>query len=185
MLGWIHTDETVEPVPNYLQLNDIQTDFLSSVPWTDDGRFFCPNLHWVRTGFARCPYCSQRVHYNFRFAHAYLEYPEAIPNTLWWAGYQLRVHDAASLPAPYKRDQYVKARQSRQETSSADVMKLVNAHHKHERKWCDESNGAASRANCGAAGQTFASSVPGNVPAWTPTSAAAQPPARHGPYFLS
>eukprot|EP00959_Pyramimonas_sp_CCMP1952_P156826 3279807-Pyramimonas_sp.AAC.1 len=34
-----------------------------------------------------------------------------------------------------------------------------------------------------ASGQTFGNSRPGSVPAWFPDDAAAQPPARHGPFF--
>eukprot|EP00959_Pyramimonas_sp_CCMP1952_P321640 6730517-Pyramimonas_sp.AAC.1 len=34
-----------------------------------------------------------------------------------------------------------------------------------------------------AAGQIFGNSQPGNFPAWVPAGAAAQPPARHGPFF--
>eukprot|EP00959_Pyramimonas_sp_CCMP1952_P378224 7923117-Pyramimonas_sp.AAC.1 len=34
-----------------------------------------------------------------------------------------------------------------------------------------------------AAGQTFGNSRPASVPAWVPDCVAAQPPARHGPFF--
>eukprot|EP00959_Pyramimonas_sp_CCMP1952_P038922 815027-Pyramimonas_sp.AAC.1 len=57
-------------------------------------------------------------------------------------------------------------------------MTNANNNWKLERKW----------ANCGcttmaAAGQTFGNGRPGSVPAWTPDDAAAQPPARHEPFF--
>eukprot|EP00959_Pyramimonas_sp_CCMP1952_P395635 8289666-Pyramimonas_sp.AAC.1 len=57
-------------------------------------------------------------------------------------------------------------------------MANINANLKMERKWVN--GGCTVMA---AAGQTFGNSRPGSVPAWVPDSAAAQPPARHGPFF--
>eukprot|EP00959_Pyramimonas_sp_CCMP1952_P164021 3429219-Pyramimonas_sp.AAC.1 len=76
MLGWIHTDETLSLVPDYRPpLPPRAEAFIQSVPWEDDGRFMCANLRWVRTGFGRCPSCSNPVKYKYKFAHDYFSSP--------------------------------------------------------------------------------------------------------------
>eukprot|EP00959_Pyramimonas_sp_CCMP1952_P045575 952324-Pyramimonas_sp.AAC.1 len=47
MPGWIHTDETLSLVPDHRPPLPPGTEaFVQSVPWEDDGRFLCANLHW-------------------------------------------------------------------------------------------------------------------------------------------
>eukprot|EP00959_Pyramimonas_sp_CCMP1952_P087792 1836982-Pyramimonas_sp.AAC.1 len=46
MLGWIHTDETVTLLPDFREWPDRADEFIRSVPWDDDGRFLCAELHW-------------------------------------------------------------------------------------------------------------------------------------------
>eukprot|EP00959_Pyramimonas_sp_CCMP1952_P347963 7288639-Pyramimonas_sp.AAC.1 len=57
-------------------------------------------------------------------------------------------------------------------------MKSISSNQQQERKWVE---GAFTRM--AATGQIFGNSQPGNFPAWVPADAAAQPPARHGPFF--
>eukprot|EP00959_Pyramimonas_sp_CCMP1952_P345182 7228969-Pyramimonas_sp.AAC.1 len=61
MLVWIQTDETVTLRPDFRHRSDRAEAFIRSVPWDDDGRFLCADLRWVRTGFGRCPLCSNPV----------------------------------------------------------------------------------------------------------------------------
>ena len=93
MLGWIHTDEDVEPIPNWGNFSQQDLDFHRTVPWRDDGRFLCPYKHWVRTGFSHCPICNCSVRYKHNVADAYMSDIRAIPWVLWYPGLRIRIHD--------------------------------------------------------------------------------------------
>eukprot|EP00959_Pyramimonas_sp_CCMP1952_P232153 4851701-Pyramimonas_sp.AAC.1 len=101
MLGWVHADETATLRPDYRNWPDRADAFIRSVPWDDDGRFLCVDLHWVRTGFGRCPFCSNPVRYKYMVAHNYLLQSfqsRIIENSLWSNGFKLTVrgHDTLS-----------------------------------------------------------------------------------------
>eukprot|EP00959_Pyramimonas_sp_CCMP1952_P018291 387493-Pyramimonas_sp.AAC.1 len=108
----------------------------------DDGRFLCPQLHWVRTGFGRCPHCTNAAKYTYMVAHNYLlqSYKsQIIENSLRNNGFELTVHEFDKLP--HRQEQYILARRLRQGKASADVMSNSNASLKVERKWA---NGACT-----------------------------------------
>ena len=63
---------------------------------------------------------------------------------------------------------------------STKIMARINANLELERKWAEN---ADQRLVMAAGGQTFSIHLPGHVPAWVPSSAAAQPPTRHDPFF--
>eukprot|EP00959_Pyramimonas_sp_CCMP1952_P152827 3197409-Pyramimonas_sp.AAC.1 len=58
-------------------------------------------------------------------------------------------------------------------------MTNINNNLKLERKWATNNQ----QLILAASGQTFGDSRPGSVHAWVPERVAAQPPARHGPFF--
>eukprot|EP00959_Pyramimonas_sp_CCMP1952_P173205 3619360-Pyramimonas_sp.AAC.1 len=121
MLACIRTDEMVTLRPEFKDWPERAAEFLGSVPWTDDGRFLCPQLHWVRAGFGRCPFCTHAVKYKHMVAHNYWPQSyksQAIENTQWYNGFELTVNDSDTLP--YRQDQYISARRQRQGKASAD-----------------------------------------------------------------
>eukprot|EP00959_Pyramimonas_sp_CCMP1952_P440189 9215646-Pyramimonas_sp.AAC.1 len=79
---------------------------------------------------------------------------------------------------PCNRPEWIKVRGFRQQRASALVTKNISNNHQQERKWAN-----GDFVKMAATGQIFGNSLPGNFPAWVPTDAAAQPPARHGPFF--
>eukprot|EP00959_Pyramimonas_sp_CCMP1952_P308956 6465663-Pyramimonas_sp.AAC.1 len=80
---------------------------------------------------------------------------------------------------PYERDLHFGARVNRQRRASAYVIYNISNNLQQERKWTTTNQYRRSAAS----GQTFGHSRAGSVPAWIPDHAAAQPPARHGPFF--
>eukprot|EP00959_Pyramimonas_sp_CCMP1952_P149969 3138170-Pyramimonas_sp.AAC.1 len=135
MPGWIRTDETLSLVPDRQPPFPPDAEaFVQSVPWEDDGRFLCANLHWVRTGFGHCPSCNNPIKYNYNVAHDYLlqSYRHMIISTsLWKNGILLHVVDLDKLP--HERDLYVGARVNRQRRASADVIYNISSNLKLER----------------------------------------------------
>eukprot|EP00959_Pyramimonas_sp_CCMP1952_P354368 7423701-Pyramimonas_sp.AAC.1 len=166
IIVWSHTDETLTLHPDVRHIWLERADaFIQSVPWEDDGRFLCAELHWVRTGFDRCPSCDNPVKYKYVVAHDYLlQSPKhkTIRDSLWNSGIKLTVLDQETLI--WTHDRYVKDRMLRQRRAPVDVMTNINNNLKLERKWATYNKYLLVAAS----GQAFGNSRPGSVPAWIP-----------------
>eukprot|EP00959_Pyramimonas_sp_CCMP1952_P104765 2189839-Pyramimonas_sp.AAC.1 len=89
------------------------------------------------------------------------------------------LHAAVLDKLPCERDLYVGARVNRKRRASAYVIYNISNNLQQERRLT--TNNQYNRL--AASGQTFGNSRTGSVPVWLPDHAAAQPPARHCPFF--